>query len=133
MEYACRAGAVTSRYYGDTEELLAEYAWYQKNSNDRTWPVGGKKPNDLGMFDMHGHVWNWCQESHKGDYSVPKGGAAIDDKEDSLQIVPETARVLRGGVFYYLAVYHRSADRAWYPPSQRLYFAGFRAARTLIP
>jgi formylglycine-generating enzyme required for sulfatase activity len=43
-EYACRAGALTSRYYGETEELLVKYAWYLQNSEDRTWPVGSKKP-----------------------------------------------------------------------------------------
>jgi eukaryotic-like serine/threonine-protein kinase len=57
MEYATRAGAVTSRYFGETEELLPRYAWYVTNSQDRTWPVGSKKPNDLGLFDMHGNVW----------------------------------------------------------------------------
>jgi formylglycine-generating enzyme required for sulfatase activity len=47
MEYATRAGALTARYYGETEELLSRYAWYEKNSQERTWPVGSKKPNDL--------------------------------------------------------------------------------------
>jgi formylglycine-generating enzyme required for sulfatase activity len=72
LEYACRAGAVTSRYYRQAEELLAEYGWYLKNSKERSWPLGGKKPNDLGLFDMHGNVWNWCQESYQGYYAVSK-------------------------------------------------------------
>src|SRR5262249_36181670 len=68
VEYAPRAGAVTSRYYGETEELLERYGWYLKNSKDRTWPVGGKKPNDLGLFDLHGNVYTWCQEKLQSDY-----------------------------------------------------------------
>src|SRR5262249_51652916 len=98
MEYACRAGAVTSRDYGEAEELLAKYGWYLQNSQERTWPVGSKKPNDLGLFDMHGNVYTWCQESYK-DYPAPKDGGAVEDKEDGLSINPQTGRVLRGGSF----------------------------------
>ena len=65
MEYATRAGAVTTRYYGETEELLPKYAWYNKNSQDRTWPVGSMKPNDLGLFDVQGNVFTWCQERYQ--------------------------------------------------------------------
>jgi formylglycine-generating enzyme required for sulfatase activity len=109
MEYACRAGAVTSRYYGETEELLAQYGWYQQNSKERTRPVGLKKPNDLGLFDIHGDVGNWCQEGYQGDYAVSKGGEAVEDKEDSLQIVSTTRRGVRGGSFSERAVWIRSA------------------------
>ena len=62
-EYACRAGTVTSRYYGETEELLKHYGWYAKNAELRTWPVGSKKPNDWGLFDLHGNIYCWCQNS----------------------------------------------------------------------
>ena len=66
-EYACRAGAVTSRYYGLSIELLGKYAWSMSNSNDRARPCGLAMPNDLGMFDMMGNVWEWCQERYLGD------------------------------------------------------------------
>jgi formylglycine-generating enzyme required for sulfatase activity len=59
-EYCCRAGAVTPRYYGETEELLRHYGWYFANAQERSWPVGSKKPNDFGLFDMHGNVYTWC-------------------------------------------------------------------------
>jgi formylglycine-generating enzyme required for sulfatase activity len=131
MEYACRAGAVTSRYYGETEELLDSYGWYLKNSKERTRPVGGKKPNDLGLFDMHGNVWNWCQESYKGDYAVPEAGEAVEDKEDSLSIEQAGSRVLRGRAFIYPAVNVRSASRNRHLPTDRLNYVGFRPARTL--
>src|SRR5262249_54429099 len=61
-EYACRAGVETNRYYGESEELLGKYGVYSGNSRDhRSWPVGSLKPNDLGLFDMHGNLWCWCQ------------------------------------------------------------------------
>jgi formylglycine-generating enzyme required for sulfatase activity len=129
-EYACRAEAETSRYYGEAEEpLLPRYGWYWKNSGDRTWPVGGKKPNDLGLFDMHGNVWTWCQESYQG-YPRAKGGGAIEDKEDDLIISSSTSRVLRGGSFERHAVDVRSADRASRVPTYRVGTVGFRLART---
>jgi formylglycine-generating enzyme required for sulfatase activity len=65
-EYACRAGAGTSRYYGAAEELLPRYAWYIGNAHEQAWPVGQKKPNDFGLFDMHGNVWVWCQDRGGG-------------------------------------------------------------------
>jgi eukaryotic-like serine/threonine-protein kinase len=128
-EYACRAGAMTSRYYGESVELLGEYSWYLPNSKERTWPVGSKQPNDLGLFDMHGNVYTWCQESYK-DYPVPKGGGGIEDKEDVLSIIPTAGRVLRGGSFYNQASIVRSAYRYKEVPTDRNCDAGFRPART---
>jgi formylglycine-generating enzyme required for sulfatase activity len=133
MEYACRAGAVTSRHYGETEELLAEYGWYQKNSKERTRPVGSKKPNDLGLFDMHGNVWNWCQEGYKGAYSISKEGDLIEDKEDGLQIIPTISRVWRGGSFVGQASNVRCALRNGTVPTVRYISVGFRPARTITP
>jgi formylglycine-generating enzyme required for sulfatase activity/tRNA A-37 threonylcarbamoyl transferase component Bud32 len=70
-EYACRAGAVTSRSYGETAELLDKYGWYYDNAHARTRPVGSKKPNDLGLFDVHGNLYTWCQERYR-DYAETK-------------------------------------------------------------
>jgi formylglycine-generating enzyme required for sulfatase activity len=133
MEYACRAGAVTSRYYGETVELLGRYGWYQKSKWERAWPVGGKKPNDLGLFDMYGNVLNWCQESYKGAYAVPRAGEAFEDKEDSLSIDSRSNRVLRGGSFLDVAVTVRSALRFGRVPTLRTIHVGFRPARTFAP
>src|SRR5438477_5798912 len=85
MEYATRADALTSRYFGETEELLPKYAWYLKNSQDQTWPVGSLKPNDLGLFDVHGSVWNWCQEKYVA-YPSNWEGETVDDREYTLDI-----------------------------------------------
>ena len=130
MEYATRAGAVTSRYYGETEELLPKYAWYQKNSQERTWPVGSKKPNDLGLFDVQGNVFTWCQESYK-EYPKVKDEEAVEDKEDELVIVSTDSRVLRGGSFDDQASFVRSAYRINNVPTNRDNNDGFRPARTL--
>jgi eukaryotic-like serine/threonine-protein kinase len=63
-EYACRAGAVTSRYYGGSVALLEQYAWYNLNSRVRAWPCGQLQPNDLGLFDMLGNLFEWCQDEY---------------------------------------------------------------------
>jgi len=129
-EYACRAQAVTRWCYGETEELLPKYAWYLQNSQDRTWPVGCKKPNDLGLFDMHGNVWCWCQETYK---PYPEGYGTSADLEDDLTITIQQPRVLRGGAFDTQASTVRSASRYWYAPAVRSFSVGFRVARTVVP
>jgi formylglycine-generating enzyme required for sulfatase activity len=131
-EYACRAGAVTSRSYCETAELLTHYGWYFDNSPEQTQPVGLKKPNDCGLFDMHGNVWNWCQERYK-PYAVAKQGRLIGDIEDILSIISLDSRVLRGGSFVIHASYVRSSYRNLNVPALRNLSYGFRPARTFTP
>jgi eukaryotic-like serine/threonine-protein kinase len=134
-EYACRAGAVTSRYYGETEELLEKYAWYYKNSQDRAMlqgipgalgaPGGCLKPNDLGLFDMLGNALEWCQERPVHPYHPG------EDAADDVEAIEDTkVRVLRGGSFGGFALGARSADRVKFRPSFRRDVVGFRVART---
>jgi formylglycine-generating enzyme required for sulfatase activity len=130
MEYATRAGALTSRYFGETEELLPKYAWYSKNSKERTWPVGSLKPNDLGLFDVQGNVYTWCQESYK---PYPQGEEVSEDKEDVLTIISTSSRVLRGGSFCNQASFVRSSYRNYLVPTFRNTDFGFRVARTFTP
>jgi eukaryotic-like serine/threonine-protein kinase len=128
MEYATRAGALTSRYYGETEELLPKYGWYFQNSGEKTRPVGSLKPNDLGLFDTHGNVYTWCQERRK-DYPQLSSGN-IEDKEDIYSINTQINRVLRGGSFLSQASSVRSSSRDDLALANRLSNVGFRPART---
>lgn len=120
-EYAARAGALTSRYYGASEHLLGQYAWYLANSKDRAWPVGSLQPNDLGLFDMPGNMLEWCQEQSENmnKYII-----------NLYEHVNENPRLIRGGSFSSLPAYVRSARRGWYAPSRRGSDFGFRLART---
>jgi formylglycine-generating enzyme required for sulfatase activity len=128
-EYACRAGTVTSRYYGETEELLKKYAWYVNNSSRRTWPVGSLKPNDWGLFDMHGNVWIWCQERYKANVALPDG-QVLSDSEDGLDVIGTELRVFRGGSFPESPAEVRAACRIQVHPGRSTHYAGFRLART---
>jgi serine/threonine protein kinase/formylglycine-generating enzyme required for sulfatase activity/tetratricopeptide (TPR) repeat protein len=128
-EYACRAEAVTSRYYGASTDLLGQYAWYLLNAQDRAWPVGGLKPNDLGLFDMYGNVYQWLQDRH-GFFGPRARGQTWVDKEDLLDVKATEERVIRGNYFSDRAVNVRSAARMAIVPSQIDYAVGLRLART---
>jgi formylglycine-generating enzyme required for sulfatase activity len=122
-ELACRAGSVTSWSMGEAEDLLGRYAWYAANSPSRSRPVGSLRPNDLGLFDLHGNAWEWCQNRY--DDFTDMRDKKMDDKVDD-----KSGRSLRGGAFCYDPLYLRSADRFWYAPASRVNVIGFRPART---
>ena len=128
-EYACRAGAITSRYYGHSLGLLEKYAWYRDDSRDHAWPSASLLPNDVGLFDMLGNVYEWCQESHE-IYQPASVGAATDDGNMSAPIDIDIPRLLRGGAFTNRPALARAADRNWIALSIRNYDLGFRLART---
>jgi formylglycine-generating enzyme required for sulfatase activity len=120
-EYSCRAGKSGTRYcYGDDEEQLENYAWSAKNSGGRTQPVGKKKPNDWGLYDMHGNAWEWCQDYFGTNYymnSPVKDPRGVGDSID---------RVLRGGSLYDPPVFCRSAFRHHILPGFRNFNVGLR-------
>src|SRR5262249_6878080 len=131
-EYACRAGSLTKRYYGQTDDLLPKYGWYKKNSADRMWPVGSLKPNDFGLFDVHGNAFNWCQERAK-PYPKAPPEKVIEDREDDTAVRSESARILRGGSYLYNETYVFSSYRHHYRPGTLSFGLSFRVARTLAP
>jgi len=129
-EYACRAGAVTSRYYGGSIELLKAYAWYNENSQNHAWPCGSLLPNDLGLFDMLGNVYEWCQEQVK-PYTPDREGLIIDDINISDYVVSDKdPRLRRGGTFSRPPALVRSAFRSRCAPSYGSIVFGFRISRT---
>ena len=119
-EYACRAGSTTRFCFGDSDNGLDEYAWYTANSGSKTHPVGEKKPNEWGLYDMHGNVWEWC-----GDWYADKYGAGA--AKNPAGASSGSNRVRRGGSWYYPARYCRSALRNRNAPGFTNRDLGFRA------
>ncbi|MBX3421769.1 MAG: formylglycine-generating enzyme family protein [Pirellulaceae bacterium] len=119
-EYACRAGSKLAYSFGGDVRALGDYAWYDSNSNDRTYPVGQKKANSWGLYDMHGNVWEWCSDWY-GEY--PNG--AVSDPQG-----PRTGslRVDRGGSWDYGAAMCQSSFRGNLDPSGSNFNNGFRLA-----
>jgi formylglycine-generating enzyme required for sulfatase activity len=128
-EYACRAGARSSRYYGQSDELLSRYAWYLSIADDRSWPVGRKKPNDFGMFDMCANAWQWCHDAY-APYPQVETGKLTDDAGNISVVDDKSKRVLRGGSFATHPGNVRSAGRIWDLALNTWTSYGFRVART---
>jgi formylglycine-generating enzyme required for sulfatase activity len=134
-EYACRAGAVTRRYYGDADELLAEYGWNSATTFDESARPGGLlKPNDLGLFDLYGNALEWVLDPDR-DYDWPGGRPKVDEifKDDFTSVDDSKGkggRILRGGSVNTKTVGVRSANRYTNKPSLHPVTVGFRVART---
>lgn len=122
-EYCCRAGSETRYCFGDDESKLGDYAWYGDNSNEKTHPVGKKIPNAWGIYDMHGNVYEWCQDWYDSDY--------YDSSPDTDPQGPssESDRVGRGGGWDGSADDSRSANRRSTYPSRRYESIGLRLVR----
>ncbi len=123
-EYACRAGTTTAYSFGDDESQIGDYAWYLENSGGNSHPVGQKKPNPWGFYDMHGNVREWCQDYH--------GKLAHVSVTDPMGPKSGSYRVSRGGGWGSGAGYCRSSDRRWPKPTSSDYYLGFRVARVSV-
>ncbi|MGA2258863.1 MAG: formylglycine-generating enzyme family protein [Thermoguttaceae bacterium] len=121
-EYACRAGSTTYYCFGDEESGLGEYAWYGGNSHVQTHPVGKKKPNAWDLYDMHGNVWEWCQDWYD------RGYYATSPTDDPTGPTMGSGRVFRGGGWDYPASSCRSAHRSDGEPGCRNYLLGLRVS-----
>ena len=121
-EYAARAGSATAYCFGDDAGQLGDYAWHQGNSGRETHPVGRKRANAWGLYDMHGNVGEWGQDWYGNAY---ESAGAVTDPQG-----PEAGegRVLRGGSWFSMAKRVRSAMRGRLAPDKRLDNVGFRLA-----
>lgn len=134
-EYACRAGTTTRYSFGDDESQLEEHAWFSANAADMTNPVGQKRPNAFGLHDMHGNVFEWCEDTWHDSYRVETAdgyqlAAPADGSAWTVGGDPQ-ARVLRGGSWYHSGPQVlRSADRFGAAPIRNNYI-GFRVARAI--
>jgi formylglycine-generating enzyme required for sulfatase activity len=120
-EYAARAGT-TGDYGGNG--VLNDMGWYVDNSGARTHPVGEKRPNAWGLYDLHGNVWEWVEDWYDADYY----GRGVDTAPPGPS--EGTRRVLRGGTWDSTPLNARSATRDHNTPVARRDNFGFRLART---
>ena len=104
-ECACRAGTRTAYFFGDNPPQLGDYAWFEKNSGGHPQPVGQKKPNPWGLYDICGNLWEWCNDFYGVEYY------AHSPKENPRGPKEGDSRVVRGGAWKFSGDNCRSGYR----------------------
>ena len=139
-EYSCRAGSETSYGFGNIKtgffdkifkkkyKELDDYGWYMQNSDEQTHPVGTKKPNAWGLYDMAGNLYEWCEDDFKPYENLD------DDLDDEIDETifgesQDEMKVLRGGSWYGVAQYLRSSNRYFASPNFKGDIVGFRIVK----
>lgn len=123
-EYCCRAGSITPWYFGDQVLEVMQYAWYFDNSQNESHPVGEKKPNAWGLYDMHGNLLEWCYDWY-GEFYYQQ----CIDIEDPIGPDNGSSHVLRGGAWQFGAEATRSPYRNNNSPESSSSVVGFRIMR----
>ncbi|MFO0888070.1 MAG: SUMF1/EgtB/PvdO family nonheme iron enzyme [Isosphaeraceae bacterium] len=129
-EYACRAGTTTGRYCGGSPAILDRFARYIMNSDGKAGRCGVLLPNDLGLFDTLGSLYEWCQDRFD-TYRPGANGRVIDDGEGEFVVARGREHILRSSSFGDLASEMSAAHRIWNTPENQLGVYGFRVARTM--
>ena len=128
-EYACRSGAMTSRYYGASTKLVGLYARFAANSREHAWSCGELLPNDLGLFDMLGNEYEWMHD-RLGAARPGRHASYIDSINTIDSVIEKDRRVLRGSGFTDGLSGVRAAAYGSLEPSMKSSSGGFRPFRT---
>lgn len=119
-EYGCRAGTTNLFSFGDAVTEAEQYAWTLENAEATSHPVGLKRPNPWGLYDIHGNVWEWCS-----DWFEPYPAAALKDPTGPAE---SQYKVFRGGGWNQSIEFARSRNRFMMSPTNGIHFVGFRVA-----